>query len=120
MHYIHILCQELHQYVGMRKSVISALSYPISYRTGESGSLSKHKVQVSESGWKFRRTSNSNWKNQENHKQFFDWLFNQLGYKEMDDWYNVTTRDIHKHGGIGLLNSYYSGSPSKALQSVYP
>src|SRR5690348_9510194 len=60
------------------------------------------------------------WKNEENHRLFFDWLFIQLGYKEMDDWYNVTQEDIHKYGGSRLLNGYYSDSPSKALQSVYP
>ena len=53
-------------------------------------------------------------------RQFFKWLGNQLGYHSMDDWYNVTEEDIHKHGGGGLLNDYYNNSPSKALQSVYP
>src|SRR5689334_21048249 len=37
----------------------------------------------------------------------------------MDGWYNVTLEDILKHGGNGLL-CYYNGSPSKALQGVYP
>src|SRR4051812_24981805 len=38
----------------------------------------------------------------------------------MDDWYNITQEDIYKHGGYGLLSTYYNNSPSKALQMVYP
>lgn len=59
------------------------------------------------------------WKKKENHRKFFDWLMVQLGYKSMDEWYNVTQADIHNNGGHGLLKSYYNGSPSSALQSVY-
>src|SRR5689334_18676447 len=49
----------------------------------------------------------------------FDWVMAQLGYKCMEDWYNVTVENIHKNGGGSLLNRY-KGSPSLALQSVYP
>lgn len=40
----------------------------------------------------------------------------------MDDWYNVIDKDIFmvKNGGRGLLQYHYKGSPSSALQSVYP
>lgn len=54
-----------------------------------------------------------------NQRSFFDWLGVQLGYKQMDDWYNVTVDHIFKYGGKTLLSTYYSGSPSKALQKVY-
>jgi hypothetical protein len=37
----------------------------------------------------------------------------------MEDWYEVTTEDIRKNGGAAVL-FYYNGSPSSALQSVYP
>src|SRR4051812_22852167 len=53
------------------------------------------------------------------HKQFFNWLGLQLGYKEMDDWYNVTQDGIAQHGK-GLLIQHYNNSPSQALQAVYP
>src|SRR5689334_8574467 len=52
-------------------------------------------------------------------KKFFDKLAQQLGYHSMDDWYNVTVEDINRHGGSTLL-MHYNGSPSKALQCVYP
>ena len=44
----------------------------------------------------------------------------RLGYKCMDDWYNVTVNEIYDHGGEGLLRNYYSSFPSEALQKVYP
>lgn len=59
------------------------------------------------------------WKDKENHKKFFDWLQNELGYKRMDDWYNVTKEDICKNVGASVLNKY-NDSPSKALMSIYP
>lgn len=60
------------------------------------------------------------WKRTQNHTMFFDWLGIQLGYKSMDDWYNLTQEDIYRHGGAGLLNGYYKNSPSKALLGAYP
>jgi hypothetical protein len=59
------------------------------------------------------------WKNKINQRQFMDWLFKSLEFKQMDDWYNVEVEDISNEGGISLLNMY-GGSPSKLLQSVYP
>lgn len=43
-----------------------------------------------------------------------------LGYKQMEDWYNITQLDIIKNGGVGVLDYYYNGSPSAALQNVFP
>lgn len=60
------------------------------------------------------------WANKENHRAFFDWSKGQLGYQIMDDWYNITNDDIRKNGGSALFCEYYGGSPSAALQSVYP
>ena len=40
------------------------------------------------------------------HKDVFDKLGNKLGYKCMEDWYKVTVDDIHKNGGVTLLNQY--------------
>src|SRR5258707_355737 len=60
------------------------------------------------------------WQNKEAHKQFFDRMGTQLGHTTMEDWYNVTKEDIYKNGGGGPPTSYYRGSPSPALSSVYP
>jgi hypothetical protein len=50
---------------------------------------------------------------------FFDMLGEELGFKETDDWYNLTVKDVHKHGGEELLSKYYHGSLILALQQVY-
>src|SRR4051794_29811376 len=53
-------------------------------------------------------------------KHFFDRLGKKLGYTKMEDWYNVRQEDIYKHKGKILLIHLYQGSPSKALQHIYP
>lgn len=60
------------------------------------------------------------WEKEENHVAYFKWLGEELGYHSLDGWYNVTVADICRHGGSRLLHAHYNGSPSKALQSVYP
>lgn len=51
--------------------------------------------------------------------KFFKWLSKQLGIKQMADWYKLTAEEMENNGGLGLLG-HFGGSPSKALQSVYP
>jgi len=70
--------------------------------------------------WRFGNTSRSFWMDRTQQRQFFDWLGIQLGYKKMEDWYQVTKEDIYCNGGEGLLRHYYSNSRQKALRTVYP
>src|SRR5690348_12861840 len=58
--------------------------------------------------WKFLRVPHGYWKVTENQRKFVDWLGQKLEYKSLDDWYNVTQEDIHKHGGTRLLVGYYN------------
>jgi len=59
------------------------------------------------------------WKHLENQKSFMDWIGNQLGYKNMSDWYGILQMDISNRGGATLLRKY-GGNTSNILQSVYP
>src|SRR5688500_6705904 len=70
--------------------------------------------------WKFGRIPSGFWEKQENRKVFFDWLGFQLGYRSVDDWYNVTVEDFQDNKGGRLLQDHYSNSPSRALQVIYP
>src|SRR5256885_2308773 len=63
--------------------------------------------------WRFKTVPHGYWEQKENQTEFFDRLYVLLGYKCMDDWYNVTQKDIHKNGGAGVLLDY-KGSPSLA------
>ena len=51
-------------------------------------------------------------------KQFFDRLGIRLGYKCMDDWYNVAKKDVYGKYGREILN-YYDNSYIDALLDVY-
>lgn len=69
--------------------------------------------------WRFKQLPRGFWNDKQNHKKFFDWLGEKLGYKQLDDWYNVTSEQITSNGGTGLLSNY-SNSISAALQATYP
>ena len=45
---------------------------------------------------------------------FMDWLGEELGFKEMEDWYRISKKDITQKGGVSLLNKY-GCSPSKLV-----
>ena len=60
------------------------------------------------------------WKKIENHKIYAKWLGEILGYKNMDDWYNITQTLIVNNYGCGLLSKKYKGSPKLFVMSVYP
>ena len=70
--------------------------------------------------WKFTVASNNTWKDKENHKTYAIWVGKELNYKNMEDWYKITQKDIYSNYGGGLLVTYYNGSPSQFLQSVFP
>src|SRR5690242_7762685 len=65
-----------------------------------------------------KRPLREHWINKDLHKCLLDWLGDQLGYKSMDDWYNLSSKDIIRYGGQWMLQ-YYNNSPSKVLQSIY-
>ena len=54
----------------------------------------------------------------ENQRNFLDEFGKQLGFKQMNDWYNITSKKIIENGGSGLLNKY-GNSPSKLIMSIY-
>ena len=69
--------------------------------------------------WKFKGVPKGFWDSKDNQKNFMDWLYIQLGFKSMQDWYALSIDDLKRHGGNGIL-LYYRNSPSKVLQYIYP
>lgn len=53
-------------------------------------------------------------------KNFFEKLGKTLELNHWTDWYQVTTNDVIKHGGSGLLSDWYGNSLSRALVSLFP
>lgn len=70
--------------------------------------------------WKFaQHVPRGFWNVKENQRDFMNWLGNVLGFKSMNNWYNVTHQTIEEKGGGGLLVKY-GGSRSKLLPQIFP
>ena len=55
-----------------------------------------------------------------NHIIYALWLGKELKYTTKEDWYDITTEQIHKNGGGGLLNHYYKDSLQAFVMTVFP
>jgi hypothetical protein len=62
--------------------------------------------------WLLVKVSGIYWKNIANRHKYIDWLGQQLGFVEHEDWYRLTVKDFNNHCGGGLLAIYYKSSPS--------
>lgn len=70
--------------------------------------------------WKFQgHISRGFWDHPDSQKTFMKWVGEELGYKNMEDWYKVTHADIAEKGGRAFLEKF-GNSPTKLLQSVFP
>jgi hypothetical protein len=69
-------------------------------------------------GWKFIITPYHFW-NIETEKLYTIWLGEKLGYKNIDDWYNITRDLLINNFGGGYILKKYNGSPSKFVMSVF-
>jgi hypothetical protein len=71
--------------------------------------------------WKFKRVRPGYWDDINHQRQFFDWLYSELGLSGgLDGWYTALTGPVFHHGGGSLLNNKYRGSLINALNAVYP
>ena len=64
--------------------------------------------------WKFNILEDNYFYNDINKKLYLDWLFNKLGYKNKEDWYNLSINDLkHNNGRTLYLNDSYINIISK-------
>jgi very-short-patch-repair endonuclease len=70
--------------------------------------------------WKFSFCPNNYWDDIINHKKYTDWLFKELKYETMEDWYNIKTFILKEKRGYTLLVKKYNGSIKKMLKNIYP
>lgn len=72
--------------------------------------------------WKFDgSTPNNYWDSMLNQRKYANWLFKQLKFTKLEDWYSVTQDTFREYYGSGLiLNSRtYNSSHIAFLQAVY-
>lgn len=69
--------------------------------------------------WKFKTSTRGFWENKDNHRRYMDWLFNELGYSDIEDWYKIKAKDFNDNFGRSVLK-YYGCSIIKTVISVYP
>jgi len=52
--------------------------------------------------WMFKdyeKTPRNFWGDPKNQREYLNWLGQHLGYKTMEDWYNITREDIKQNHG---------------------
>jgi very-short-patch-repair endonuclease len=70
--------------------------------------------------WKFKQAPGNFWDEINNHKKYMDWLFKELKYETMEDWYKIRSEDIIKNNGSGLIANKYNSSAILMIKTVYP
>lgn len=69
--------------------------------------------------WLDGRVPNGFWQSASNRRAYLLWLGERLGFQTPEDWYRITTADIQKNRGGGLLSSYWSNSAVLAVKEVF-
>jgi hypothetical protein len=52
-------------------------------------------------------------------KKYLEWFAKKFNIQKLEDWYQISTKDFIKNGGIGIL-TYYGGSLYLILKKIYP
>ena len=68
----------------------------------------------------FIQSPNGYWKDDANALQFLDELAEKLGFTELDDWYQLSNRELAMHGGGGSLYRRFNGSILQMMRHFYP
>jgi hypothetical protein len=60
--------------------------------------------------WGFPAVTKGYWDESWNHKEFMDWIAEELNLSVPEDWYSVPKNQLNSRGAGWLLAGYYSGS----------
>jgi hypothetical protein len=94
-------------------------AFLIYYRSSVSLAVKAYLPKYDWKEWLFNRTPMNFWRSRENRFRYMRWLGTVLGYKHLDDWYNVTYEDFNNHCGKDLLVLYHK-SPVLAVVDLIP
>ena len=70
--------------------------------------------------WLFGVCPKAFWKDRSNHRRYMQWLGGRLGFREPEDWYQVTNKDFADNKGGALLVLYYDSTVSAAVMDYLP
>ena len=79
--------------------------YPHSYNM-----CSKVYPEIDWLPWKFVKSPTGYWDNINNCKTYMEWLYKELKYQCIDDWYKITKNEFIKYYGQGLRQTYKSST----------
>ena len=69
--------------------------------------------------WKFKNVETGFWENHENQEKYMIWLFKELKYTKLEDWYTISIRVINKEYGGTTLTQKYNSNPYKLISAIY-
>jgi len=69
--------------------------------------------------WLFHHCPRNFWADPANHRRYLEWLGGELGFENMEDWYQIKTDDLMLHRGASLLCKF-DFSPIAILMSTFP
>lgn len=70
--------------------------------------------------WLFHRVPDHFWSDIRNFRRYMQWLGDQLGFEDAEDWYAIRKADFERLNGAGLLMHQFGNSPSSAAVAFYP
>lgn len=76
--------------------------------------------ELTQRPWLTKRVPNGFWDLRVNRVRYMDWLGDQSGFRDAEDWYAVRKRHFKKNFGGGLLATKYSDSAYEALRDYRP
>ena len=85
-----------------------------------SGCVGRVSMRVDDMPWFGNRVPNGYWDNRENRVRYLDWLGEQCGFVNPEDWYNVRKHHFQSHSGGGLLRNEYGSSVLAAMCDFRP
>src|SRR5690606_10752133 len=67
---------------------------------------------------RFGKVPQGYWHNLDNQRKFLDRIGEELGVKELDDWYKVDSEEVRRRATF--IRDYYSNSVFEALKKLHP
>lgn len=70
--------------------------------------------------WLFRKTPRNFWADRANHRLYFDWIQQELGWgDDRARWYGASTATVRPFSAMGPLWRFYNNSLILAVTSIY-